>query len=141
MYYITNQNDQVIAVSADLLALLQVDSIDVLYRQIALDAIEFDADAEGLTLKTPLDETRYNVEKETLSSLLGSMTLVHLTEETAKESTPEEEILPPVIEEAEEKEEEFSLLEDNEEPLIKIEDEVTEKEDTSLLEENEEPLF
>jgi len=117
MYYITNKNGQVIAASSDLLTLLEVDSIDALYKQIALDAIEFAADAEGVTLKSPLDETHFKVEEETLSSLLGSMTLIRLVEETAAEDSIEEALLPPK-EEKEEKEEEFSFL--DEEPLFEI---------------------
>ena len=115
MYYITNENGQVIAASSDLLTLLQVDSIDALYKQIALNAIEFATDAKGITLKSPLDETHFKVEEETLSSLLGSMTLIHLTEETVAESDIEKE-LPPVTEKT--KEEEFSFL--DEEPLFEI---------------------
>jgi len=114
MYYITNKNGQVIAASSDLLTLLQVDSIDALYKQIALDAIEFAADAEGITLKSPLDETHFKVEEERLSSLLGSMTLIRLVEETAIEDSIEEALLPP----KEEKEEEFSFL--DEAPLFEI---------------------
>jgi len=79
MYYITNHNDQVIAASSDLLELLEVENIDVLYKQIALETIEFRAENNGISLKTPLSETYYNIEKEVLSSLLGSMTLIHLT--------------------------------------------------------------
>ncbi|OQX49832.1 MAG: hypothetical protein B5M46_03365, partial [Epsilonproteobacteria bacterium 4484_20] len=74
MYYITNQNGQVIAASSDLLELLEVGSIDALCKQFALDAIEFAVEEDGITLKTPLEETHYSVEKEMLSSLLGEMT-------------------------------------------------------------------
>ena len=133
MYYITNQNGQVIAASSDLLALLQVGSIDVLYKQIALDAIEFETDDKGITFKTPLYETHYKIEKETLSSLLGEMTLVRLTDAISVESNIG-------------KEEELLFLEDEEEPLFEIkETAIDEKElaPKSEVEEKEEkePLF
>jgi len=134
MYYITNQNDQVIAASSDLLELLEVGSIDALYKQIALDAIEFAAENDGITLKTPLDETCYRIEKEPLSSLLGSMTLVHLVAETSV--TAEESILPletpAAVEEVQpeketQEEETFSLLDDEELFTIKEEKEEVEE--------------
>jgi len=90
MYYITNHNDQVIAASSDLLELLEVESIDALYRQIALDTIEFRMESNGITLKTPLNETYYKSEKVLLSSLLGSMTLVRLLS-TDEASAPKTE--------------------------------------------------
>jgi len=129
MYYITNQNGQVIAASSDLLALLQVKSIDALTRQIALDAVEFAADGDSVTLKTPLNETRFALERETLSSLLGEMTLVRLTEASTAESSMEEELLPPVEESVPEEkpqEETFSLIDDDEEPLFGVKEDVEE---------------
>jgi len=147
MYYITNQNGQIIAASSDLLALLQVESIDALYKQITLDAIEFATENEGITLKTPLDETHYKIEEETLSSLLGEMTLVRLTEETTSESSIEEAL---ATSREEEKEEELSSLE--EEPLFEVKENVPfaeaepeEKKEGEekfpLIEEEEESLF
>ncbi len=131
MYYITNHNDQVIAASSDLLELLEVENIDTLYKQIALDAIEFSADNDGITLKTPLDETHYSIEKEHLSSILGSMTLVRLIAETPAASAIEEEsIFPSEVPETEtestpQKEDHFSLLDDEELFGIKEENEET----------------
>jgi len=109
MYYIINQNDQVIAVSADLMELLQVGSIDALYRQIALDAIEFDIKADHLAIKTPLDEKDYRIEKEILFSMLGNMTLIRLYEEETSNAAVEESL--PVLDE-----EEDILFEMREEP-------------------------
>ncbi|OQX50154.1 MAG: hypothetical protein B5M46_01490 [Epsilonproteobacteria bacterium 4484_20] len=122
MYYITNHNDQVIAASSGLLELLEVGSIDALYKQIALDAIEFAAENDGITIKTPLDETHYRVEKEDLSSMLGSMTLVHLVPETSTAATVERPTLPPKAETG--KEDDFSLLDDEE--LFSVKEETEE---------------
>lgn len=112
MYYITNQNDQIIAASSALLNLLKLESADALYRQIALNAIEFSTDDEGITVKTPKDEAHYHADRETLSSVLGTMTLVRLTTEIFAENTVEEQ--PVLPEKAEEKEDDFSLLDDDE---------------------------
>ncbi|AKF24398.1 hypothetical protein YH65_02550 [Sulfurovum lithotrophicum] len=102
MYYITNQNGQIIAASSDLLALLQVDSIEVLYKKIALDAIELTAEEKDIIIKTPLDEAHYKKEEEILLSLLGEMTLIRLTEKISGEIGIAEE-LPSSVEEKEEK--------------------------------------
>jgi len=40
MYYITNQNNQIIATDPSLLALLEVENIDDLYKKIALGDIK-----------------------------------------------------------------------------------------------------
>jgi len=80
MYYITNQNNQIIAVDPSLLALLQVEDIDTLYREIALGNTSFSlsADDQKVTIATAQDEETYNVEKHHLSSMLGDITLVQL---------------------------------------------------------------
>jgi len=92
MYYIINHNGHVIAASSNLLEKLEVNNIDALYKQMALDAIEFSAEEDGVTLKTPLNETHYHIEKETLSSILGDMTLIHLN--TKGSVAKEESIIP-----------------------------------------------
>ncbi len=134
MYYITNQNGQVIAASSDLLELLEVGSIDALCKQFALDAIEFAVEEDGITLKTPLEETHYSVEKEMLSSLLGEMTLVRLIAESSAETTVEEESILPL----EEKKEEAPSPFDDEEALFGVkEEEKTEEEEIGITPEAE----
>ncbi len=134
MYYITNQNGQVIAASSDLLELLEVGSIDALCKQFALDAIEFAVEEDGITLKTPLEETHYSVEKEMLSSLLGEMTLVRLIAESSAETTVEEESILPLEEEKEEAPSPF----DDEEALFGVkEEEKTEEEEIGITPEAE----
>ncbi|KYJ86277.1 Hpt domain-containing protein [Sulfurovum riftiae] len=133
MYYITNHNGQVIAASSDLLALLEVENIDALYKQIALDAIEFALEDDRITVKTPLDETHYSVEKETLSSILGEMTLVRLIAESQEESTLEEESILPL----EKEKEEAPLPFDDEEALFDIKEEKKEEEEVGIAPEAE----
>ncbi len=127
MYYITNQNDQIIAASADLLKLMQAESIDALYKQIALNAVEFTDKGNGITIKTPLDEMHYPAEKEALSSILGNMTLVRLLTETSAQST--EEVSAPSAQE--EEKDTFSLLEDDD-VLFGIKEEPEEKEEEDI---------
>lgn len=78
MYYITNQNDQIIAIDSSLLDLLEVNNIDELYRKIALDEITFSSSDEKLTIVTLLSEESYDVQKSELSGILGNMTLIQV---------------------------------------------------------------
>jgi hypothetical protein len=140
MYYITNHNDQVIAASSSLLEYLQVDSIDTLYRQIARDAIEFVPENDGVTIKTALDEVHYSSAKETLSSLLGNMTLVQLLIQTPVTESLESPILPPEEEELQAP----APIEEDEEILFDIKEEEEETppavtETTALMEEESVP--
>jgi hypothetical protein len=140
MYYITNHNDQVIAASSSLLEYLQVDSIDTLYRQIARDAIEFVPENDGVTIKTALDEVHYSSAKETLSSLLGNMTLVQLLIQTPVTESLESPILPPEEEELQAP----APIEEDEEILFDIKEEEEETppavtETTALMEEESLP--
>jgi hypothetical protein len=140
MYYITNHNDQVIAASSSLLEYLQVDSIDTLYRQIARDAIEFVPENDGVTIKTALDEVHYSSAKETLSSLLGNMTLVQLLIQTPVTESLESPILPSEEEELQAP----APIEEDEEILFDIKEEEEETppavtETTALMEEESLP--
>jgi hypothetical protein len=140
MYYITNHNDQVIAASSSLLEYLQVDSIDTLYRQIARDAIEFVPENVGVTIKTALDEVHYSSAKETLSSLLGNMTLVQLLIQTPVTESLESPILPSEEEELQAP----APIEEDEEILFDIKEEEEETppavtETTALMEEESVP--
>ncbi len=80
MYYITNQNNQIIAIDPSLLALLEVENIDELYREIALGNTNFSLseDDKQVIIATAQDEATYNVEKHDLSSMLGNITLVQV---------------------------------------------------------------
>ena len=93
MYYITNQNGQVIAADAEFLTELQVESIDALYREMALGTITITTDTEGISLKHTQGDRRFDLEEETLSSLLGDMTLHRLIKAM-------EEEMPSAVEEA-----------------------------------------
>jgi len=80
MYYITNQNDQIIAADTELLNLFDVENIDELYKEIALGNINFLSaeEKEKITITTVVEEKIYDVEYNILSGLLGNMTLVQI---------------------------------------------------------------
>ena len=80
MYYITNQNNQFIAVDSNLLALLGVENIDELYRKIALGDIAFSPSSEDkkITITTAQDTETYHIENTDLSGILGNITLTQL---------------------------------------------------------------
>ena len=80
MYYITNENNQIIAIDSMLLAILGVENIDVLYREIALENITFSSLTEDgkITVTTVQDEETYHAESHALSGILGNITLIQL---------------------------------------------------------------
>jgi len=80
MYYITNQNNQIIALDPSLLALLEVENIDELYREIALGNIKFSLSKEDkeVTIAIAQNEQIYNIEDNDLSSVLGTITLIRI---------------------------------------------------------------
>jgi len=81
MYYITNQNNQIIAIDPSLLALLKVENIDELYRKTALGDIKFSsltAEEGKITIATGQKEETYDVEYTDLSGILGDITLVQI---------------------------------------------------------------
>jgi len=116
MYYIINQNNQIIAIDPSLSIFLEVKNIDELYRNIALGDINFSAVEDGkVTISTAQNEKTFDVENTDLSSMLGNMTLVQVQisrEESMvinDETAPIEELL--AIETAEENENElFDLV-------------------------------
>ena len=116
MYYIINQNNQIIAIDPSLSIFLEVKNIDELYRNIALGDINFSAVEDGkVTISTAQNEKRFDVENTDLSSMLGNMTLVQVQISREEpmiindETAPIEELLD--IETAEEKENElFDLI-------------------------------
>ncbi len=118
MYYITSQNNQIIAIDPTLSTLLGVESIDDLYKGFALGNIKFSSSTEDekVTITTAEDEETYNVTNHHLSSMLGNITLVQI-QTSPKVSIPvEDDISTFALEE--------DLEEDNDESFI-IKDEDT----------------
>ncbi len=128
MYYITNQNNQIIAIDPSLLALLEVENIDELYRKIALEDIVFSSFEDKVTIVTPLNEESYTAQKSELSGILGNLILIQV------QASPEKSLL------LDDNISTFTLTENNEE-LSTIEDENEDALDdisTFILEESDE---
>ena len=116
MYYITNQNNQIIAIDPNLLALLEVENIDDLYRDIALGDIKFSSlkEESKITITKAQKKETYNAESTDLSGILGNITLVQV------QTSPEESML------IDDDSSTFTLAEKDEESSI-TEDELVEK--------------
>jgi len=114
MYYITNQNNQIIAIDSSLLTLLEVNNIDELYRKIALEDIVFSSSEEEITIVTPLSEESYTAQRSELSGILGSMTLIQIQISPEKPSLIDNDISTLTLTESSEK---SSILEDEDESV------------------------
>ncbi len=158
MYYITNQNNQIIAIDPSLLALLELENIDELYREVALENTTFSLSSEDetVTIISAQNEETYNVQKHNLSSMLGDITLIQVEPSSEKSMLIDDDISTFVLEENDDKksltekeelvedllnleidsEEKISLLDDD---LISLKDTVgLSEEDTSILDDLEE---
>jgi len=90
MYYIKNQNNQIIAADPLVLDLLKVESIDELYKETVLGNISFLETEEGkVTIETLGSEECYTASSHELSGILGEMTLVALQTAVAPSVEPE----------------------------------------------------
>ncbi len=137
MYYITNQNNQIIAIDPSLLALLEVENIDELYRKIALGDIKLSSSEEDekITITTAQNEETYDVENNNLSGMLGDITLVQV-QVSPKESMLIDDVTVPMeeffaIETAEENE--ISILDDTLEEISDVDTEKNEIENNNEL--------
>ncbi len=111
MYYITNQNNQIIAIDPNLLALLEVENIDDLYKNIALGDIKFSLSKEEskITITKAQNEESYDVENTDLSGMLGNITLVQIQTSPAESMLIDDDRSTLILAE---KDEESSLTED-----------------------------
>ena len=94
MYYILNEDDQIIAAEDNLLTLCNVTDVSELSSKVILGDTTFTSqNKENVTITTNDSEQTFSVSKTSLSSTLGHMTLVALNE--AQES---EELVLDTIE-------------------------------------------
>jgi hypothetical protein len=98
MYYILNETNHVIATDNALLTLCKASDTDALIYLIAKKEIEFEIqNDESLLLKNHDDTQHFNIQKISLSSLLGNLTLIKLldtqTSNIEDKDTPEENLL------------------------------------------------
>jgi HPt (histidine-containing phosphotransfer) domain-containing protein len=97
MYYITNQNNQIIAIDPNLLALLNVENIDELYRKTALGDIKFSSlaeEEEKITIAADQKEETYDAVYTDLSGILGDITLVQVQISSEKSLSIDNDIAP-----------------------------------------------
>lgn len=91
MYYIVNHTDHIIAADDSFLALLSVNTLDDLLKDIARDNIEVSpAFADEVTVTAFGKVSSYACESQRLSTLLGEMTLIALTAEELQQESEEE---------------------------------------------------
>jgi HPt (histidine-containing phosphotransfer) domain-containing protein len=96
MYYIMNQNDQIVAIDPQLLSQLKIESADEFYKKVALQEITFDLNGHNLTINVDDTIRHYTVVVSPLDGMLGDIRLVDvdtesLQEETAVAETPQEQ--------------------------------------------------
>ncbi|MBD3790864.1 MAG: hypothetical protein IE918_01740 [Campylobacterales bacterium] len=136
MYYITNQNDQVVAADKALLELIGLQSVEELYQRVIKGELSFTSlSPEDLVIvigENEEEQYAFQLESSPLSSMLGELTLNVLTaselpEAEEKESTPSSD--------------EITLLAHEEEPapIIEAEKSSGEEDIISLL--DDELLF
>jgi len=154
MYYITNQNNHIIAIDPSLLALLKVENIDELYGKVALGDIKFSSSAaeEGkVTIATVQKEEIYDAEHTDLSGILGDITLVQIQTSPEKsifidnDTAPIEDLLAietaeEVSDEKAEPIEDFLAIETAEEDIISIVEDTLEEVSDDKTEPIEESL-
>jgi len=88
MYYILNETNQVIAADDSLLNLCGVAHINELSSSIARGDITFDFMSDvNVSITTEGTEETYSIDKTSLSSMLGTLTLVNLTVEEVSETS------------------------------------------------------
>jgi len=92
MYYIVNQDKQIIAADADFLSLLNMDSLQELFVQVASEKISFEETGiHTLEINTGSNTLALNKSSYLLTTLVGDLLLNEVSEpEEAKKETKEE---------------------------------------------------
>ena len=97
MYYILNQNEQIVAVDPELLSQLAVSSVDELYQKISLEEIVLTLENEKFSITENGTIRTFSATKSPLTGTLGELILVSIDVKTAEGPTsiylPEEEAL------------------------------------------------
>ena len=81
MYYILNETNQIIAADNHLLNLCDVSNINELSAKLAVGELKFDLSETSLSILIDNSETMFSINKTSLSSMLGHLTLVEMTAE------------------------------------------------------------
>ena len=131
MYYITNQNNQVVAVDKTLLDLIGLQSVEELYQKVIKGELSLTSlSPEDLTIVFGENEEyqyTFDLKSTSLSSMLGELTLNVLTTSESAEEAEENISLS----------DEMSLIENEEEPIsvVETEDKGADEEIISILDE------
>jgi hypothetical protein len=103
MYYILNQNNQIIAADHDLLSLCNVKNIDDLYLQIAQNDTKFETlQDSNISVTTNVTHQTFTSHKTILSSMLGDMTLVTLSAIATASMEEDKNLIKSSVEKSEE---------------------------------------
>lgn len=81
MYYILNETDQIIAADDHLLGLCAVSNINELSSALAVGDIQFDLSETNISIRIDNSDQMFSISRTSLSSMLGHLTLVELSEE------------------------------------------------------------
>jgi len=113
MYYITNQNDQVIAADKALLELIGLQNVEELYQKIIKGELSFASlSPEDLTIAFGYNEEQqytFHRESSPLFSMVGEL-MLHVLTDTDLSAVPEKALAPSS--------EEITLLEPEEAPAV-----------------------
>jgi len=94
MYYITNQDKQVIAADSSLIKLLNVKDINELYKEILLKNIQIlPSIGDTVTIKTALSQHTFDTKLHAFSSLLGDFSLTEILKTDVEKNSP---IIPAI---------------------------------------------
>jgi len=95
MYYILNQNGQIVAVDPELLSQLAIDNVDELYKKLSLEEVGIELDEDKVRLTQNNQIRTFTASKYPLTGILGELTLVAIDIDsvTSSESTASEDEL------------------------------------------------
>jgi len=91
MYYILNQNGQIVAVDPELLAQLAIDDVDKLYAKISLKELSIAFEDNMVTVTNNAQTHTFTAQRHPLTGILGELTLISIDAQsrTHEESTPD----------------------------------------------------
>jgi len=126
MYYILNETDQIIAADDMFLALCGATHINALISDIIKGEIDFDLTSDD---QLEIKEENFTVTRSSLSSLLGNLTLVQLsqieTNSNLEENIIEEDDLSLILNEQETTPEREGVPDEEVQNITDIEDDIT----------------
>jgi len=145
MYYILNQNGQIVAVDPELLSQLAVDNVDELYKKLSLEEITIQLE-EGKVVLTQNGQTRtFSATKNPLTGILGELTLVAIDADTATVSdtiSVEDEIIglsdeSSLVSETDETASEEEILSLDDDALFELKDDTIDTEEPVTVKQEE----